>query len=444
MASTTPAPTRHLPTRHNPLMVENPPAYVDLVSRRHLGQTQLTPRMVPTMATVASDSSSLPVFDYAHLRAPLPRGIVSGIFKISPSSYFLMRRSQDGFVSATGMFKATFPYASAEEEEMERRYIKSLPTTSPEETAGNVWIPPKEALVLAEEYRILPWIEALLDPADISLTSGADGSPPKDIKAPPKFFTGRLGPPSPNTLPRPLRSRRSVSPTKSASNRRSPIKQRAARKAPQSSRASHASTVETPTSSAQHSAAPSLTNGDIPVLTPASSVIKIESIDDEVKVEKVANEPAVVPAPVEEEPKSKLYIEQDVKVDETGEKVTHTTVEVESPLAGEPPSAEETARMVAEAKEMIKAATEGITASAASPPTASPAGKKSKRKADEIEADEEANKENPESVVSEQPKTKKTKTEVDLKKERIKKRAFIGISATIAVGALIPYVMGVL
>jgi len=54
------------------------------------------------------------------------------------------RRSSDGFISATGMYKAAFPWSSHEEEQIERKYHKSLSSGKGEEVAGNVWIAPIE------------------------------------------------------------------------------------------------------------------------------------------------------------------------------------------------------------------------------------------------------------------------------------------------------------
>jgi hypothetical protein len=383
--------------------------------------------MVAAIPGAEVDASSLGWFDYAHLRAPLPKGIVSGIFKSSPPSYFLMRRSQDGYVSATGMFKATFPYAEQDEEEAERKYIKSLPTTSHEETAGNVWIPPDQALALAEEYKILPWIRALLDPSDIGVTNGVDNSPPKKIAAPPKFFTAQpaLAPAAPVPTRSSMRTRRSVSPTKSTGSTRraiaSPRKRRVA---------SSQSSVATETSPSE-SQAPTLVNGEIPSQIPVPifkpTVAKIESEDDIVKIESIEREPAVVLQPAEEEPKIKVHVDEETKLGKDGEEMKRTKVEVEVPLLGEIPSAEDAAKMVAEAKAMVEAAAKTIAEDSPIPSA------KSKRKADEIAEDETEKKEE---GATKQPQAKKAKTEVELRREKIRKRAYLGLTATFAVGAV--------
>ncbi|KAH6856029.1 hypothetical protein B0I37DRAFT_67025 [Chaetomium sp. MPI-CAGE-AT-0009] len=436
---------RRLPERHNPLLTEDVPSHSDLVSRRRLGQTQLTARMIATAPTGEVDTTALGAFDYAHLRAPLPKGIVSGIFKSSPPSYFLMRRSHDGFVSATGMFKATFPYAAQEEEEAERKYMKSLPSTSHEETAGNVWIPPEEALVLAEEYKILPWIRALLDPADIVTTAGADSGPPKKISAPPKFFSGQptLAPPTPST--RSSRSRRSASPAKSAVPKRAVATPRRRRAA---SSQSSIATDSLPTSVGD-SVSPTLVN-ETPFQSQlsASSMLKVAKLDDgtetELKIESIEKEPAVVLEPVQEEPKVKVHLDQDVSVDADGEEVKHTKVEVEVPLLGELPSPEDAAKMVADAKAMVEAAVKADNEAAGAASSS-----KGKRKADDIAQDEEG--EGTEEGAAEPPRAKKVKTEAEVRKEKIRKRAFFGLTATVAVGALgalvpilTPYVMNAL
>lgn len=50
------------------------------------------------------------------------------------------RRSSDGYVSATGMFKAAFPWATHAEELLEKEHVRDLTDTAPDEIAGNVWI----------------------------------------------------------------------------------------------------------------------------------------------------------------------------------------------------------------------------------------------------------------------------------------------------------------
>ena len=372
-----------------------------------MGQTQLTAKMVAAGHSGDVDPSALGVFDYAHLRAPLPKGIVSGIFKSSPNSYFLMRRSEDGYVSATGMFKATFPYAETSDEETERKYIKSLETTSPEETAGNVWISPEQALHLAEEYRITPWIRALLDPAEISVTNSAD-SPQKNIKAPPRFdlTIGQpmFAPPTPSSipssLPRSTRGRRSASPSK---------KRAIASPRKKTSRASAQSSVSTDSPSVKEEAehVNGVSNED-----DASTATK-----DDVQIEQIEKEEAN-----DEEPKVQVKVDQDVKVFK-GVETTHTSVELELP-ADHLPSAEEAARLVAEAKEMVKAAAESVAAAEPS----------KKRKADQITTGDDAEEENTDAAASEEPRAKRAKTEVELRKERVRNRALIGISATLAVG----------
>ncbi|KAH0598558.1 hypothetical protein MHUMG1_03859 [Metarhizium humberi] len=436
---------RSLPTRHNPFLLENVPECMltpatvfvarssrlinlpspdlELVQRRRLGQTKLTPKMV---GGDDAESTALGVFDYAHLRAPLPKGIVSGIFKSSPTSYFLMRRSFDGYVSATGMFKATFPYAEASDEEAERRYIKSLPTTSPEETAGNIWIPPEQALALAEEYSIGIWIRALLDPAKIPVSSYSNpDSPPKNISAPPKFdfvkASAKLAPPSTSTLAKSSRSRRSVSPTKGS--RRGPASPRKRK-------------IQSKASSTEPAADKVEVNGDSKKGKQEDMVLKTSEF-----------EPAVVLEPRTEDATMKIRVDE-VSKDAAGHETKHTVTEVDVPLpmAGEPPSAEEVARMMEAAKEMVQKDREADEKHAEQQKkydddkgtdTTTTTIKKGKRKAGDIsmsEKDDEKAHSMAEEAKEEQPRAKKVKTEAELRKDRVKNRALFGIGATVAVG----------
>jgi hypothetical protein len=375
-------------------------------------------------------AKQLGTFDYAHLRAPLPKNIVSGIFKPAPASYFLMRRSNDGYISATGMFKATFPYAEVAEEEAERNYIKSLSTTSPDETAGNVWISPTHALELADEYGIRVWIKALLDPTPIVVNPKGDTTP-KKISPPPTFLL------APEDLAAPngsvgaggrsgealRRSRRSVSPSKIAS----PSKKSIA-----TPRKLKAKIAEEGASAASKSLQQALKSASTAEASPASSSVadKEEAAVSSPEPKRKSKAKAEKAEKADKEPKVTVQVDKEVIVEGDVETM-HTHVEVEMPAGfAELPLPEDTEAMIAKAKEMVDAAVkadaEAKEAAEAGPSKA--VTRKSKRK-----AEEEAEKEE-EKTEGEAPAAKRVKVESELKKEKVRTRALIGISATLAIG----------
>ncbi|TAQ87540.1 hypothetical protein B7494_g4121 [Chlorociboria aeruginascens] len=410
------APNRHLPVRVNPLMTEEVPPYEVLVDRRRLGQTDLAVKAGQVGTSNSTKPKNLGTFDYAHLRAPLPKGIMSGIFRPSPASYFLMRRSHDGFISATGMFKATFPYSEVAEEEMERKYIKSLPTTSTDETAGNVWIPPHHALELAQEYQILPWIKALLDNAPIDVNQAKDATP-KSISPPPRFVFGEESTTTPTFSPESLAvpvlqdvapalvpHESSVDPTPSGRGRPR-----------RSASPSKASRIASPRKTG----------------TARARKIKQDSVEPSAKaasknLQQALNAAAAESEPSEtkEEPVVRVNVDTDVVV-EDGVETSHTHVDVEMP-AGLPelPLPKDTEAMIAKAKKMVEAATRESNGESTS------ISKKLKRKAEEVE-EEEVSKGSGSTEVA---PAKKVKVESDLRRERVKTRALIGLSATLALG----------
>lgn len=416
------------PRRRSFLPISSRVLVSELVARRLLGQTKLSPKVANSGSP---DQANMGVFDYAHLRAPMPKNVVSGIFKKAPSKYYLMRRSRDGYVSATGMFKATFPYAEAAEEEEERRYIKSLPTTSHEETAGNVWVPPEQALQLAEEYQITPWIKALLDPAVVALPDNAES---KTILAPPAFEllrpTPSLAPPTPPSLAR-SRGRRSASPTKM------PAKKPAASPRKRSTRVKSDS-VEPPRTRSR-----------------SQSVDVEEASARASKEAEVKLDSSLVLQSVEEEPASKEPEKAD-KAEKPARKPTRQSKKKSVDMGGEalfaagaPPTKEETMKMLEKAKQMVEAAKEPSPEPASEEATEEAPlvngadlteEKKSKRKAKEISTGDkpgEGSKEGAEEGEGEEsvePSTKKVKTEVQVRKELVRRRALFGLSATVAVG----------
>lgn len=375
-----------------------------LVARRRLGQTDLAVKAGQVGTSNSTKPTNLGTFDYAHLRAPLPKGIQSGIFHPSPASYFLMRRSSDGFISATGMFKATFPYAEVKEEETERKYVKSLETTSTNETAGNVWIPPHSALQLAEEYRILPWIKALLDHEPIEVNLPKDGQP-KPISSPPKFF---LLPQESLAAPVPTpsrRLRRSASPSKIASPKKTAGSTRTRKSAKKEGSAEPSSKLSSKKlQQALKTVADEVEDKAEDTMEAPESKAKSEEPETEVEEEVI-----------------RVHVEQEVKVKGDVE-TTHTRLEVEMPPAfADMPPPEDTEAMIAKAKEMVEAAVQNGEVGVA--PI------QSKRKVDEIEEDVEEEG----AVVPAPAKKAKVQSEL-LSKERVKTRALIGISATLALG----------
>ncbi|KAI7113025.1 hypothetical protein KC316_g19381, partial [Hortaea werneckii] len=410
-----------------------------LVERRCLGRTELKVKPGQVGTSNATKPDNLGVLDYAHLRVPLPKDLgTSGIFSRGsnrkfPESYFLMRRSNDGFVSATGMFKAAFPYAQAEEEIAEKDYIKNLSDTASEEVAGNVWIHPDQALQLADEYGIRLWIAALLDPEPI--THGND----PHIKSPPPYSQSKMA----------NGSRRSRSPEK---------KQQQPQQPPVETRASTRSRRSASVRSESPGATPQVKTPSRPKATPRKSrrgrgtlsrvdegaaAVEAESVngretgstDENVKIE-VETTTHQHPA-ASRTTRSARAASEDVG---GGEDEERTKVNIELP-AGNPdlPIPNDTEAMLREARRMVKEAedldaADGGRGDEGSSNSNRPS--KPKRKAEEmIEDDDEIGLEGPRSGPA---AAKRTRVEIKLRKEKIKKRAAVGITASLALGALVP------
>ncbi|RPB05982.1 hypothetical protein L873DRAFT_1661165 [Choiromyces venosus 120613-1] len=346
---------RSLPSQRNPLLQgADIPPYNELVDMRRLGQTNLG----------SKGGNDTVLFSYVHLRAPLPQPLEgSEIFgSVAPESYFLMRRSQDGYVSSTGMFKASFPWAKKKEEDHERQYVREhFEKTSPDETAGNLWIHPTDALALADDYGMRLWIEALLD---------------NDTAPAPRRRSTRSASPSKRLGSTPRKTR-----AKAAKD--SPLKKEVAPIAEAMEEETEVVTLTTTEKT-------TLSTETAPVLTNGNGV------------------ETSLTTPVKGEPTIKLRVDQeseekgDVKVARNSE-------------------------MIAKAKEMVAEAQRLDSGSDVAP--VNDVGRK--RKVDDIEGAEESEA----GEESEHRQTKKSKVlEEELKREKVKNKALIGLTAVLAIG----------
>ncbi|KAH6613969.1 apses transcription factor-like protein [Boeremia exigua] len=411
--------TRQFPERMNPLLEPTDSTAIEiLIERRRLGQTNLGTKTGVTGVTSATKPQNSGLFDYAHLRVPLPKDLSgSEIFMPGsngyPVSYFLMRRSSDGYISATGMFKAAFPWATLAEEEAERKYQKTFPSAGPDEVAGSVWIAPEESLSLADEYSMRHWVLALLDNEPIE--KGAKDKHNVHIQAPPKFDLSKaqnvkLPPHTASLRTTRARSTRSVSPSKMATPSRklaTPRKSRATRGRSEAMKAEEifqSIATESPSSAL-------VSNGVKPSesLVAASGDVQ-DAQDSGVKSETVR-------------------IEVKETVEQKGDsEVTTTNVQIDVPATfPELREPEDPTKMIEEAKRMVEEARE-LDAGASSTLTSS------KRKVEDVLDPEELEAERPAKL------TKKLyTTEQKLTKEKVTRRALVGLTVMAALGTAIQY-----
>ena len=315
------------------------------------------------------------------------------------------------------MFKASFPWAKRSEEQAEREYVESLPTTGTDEVAGNVWIPEKsgtfyksclvgsadrvEALELAEEYGITPWIVALLDTSPVqSVNTGGDD---KAISSPPKFeFTAgdKLFLQPPNSTPARGRGRpRASSPAKGTPSNKLTSPRKRTTKA-----------VKEASAAAARQASDSLQAA----LDSAASVTESVADSDMAAPESEKANP--------DEDKVVVSVQTDVEVNGDVE-TTHTNVQVKMPAdSPELPLPETTEEMVAKAKEMVEEAVKMEGASSSK--------KAGKRKAEILDADDDEAADD--KIV--QPAKKPKVLEQEVKKQKVRNRALVGVAATIALG----------
>lgn len=262
------------------------------------------------------------------------------------------------------------------------------------------------------------WVRALLDPTDIAQSPS---SAKKKITPPPRFDLPAVEAPT-QLSPIAARTRRgrSASPSKKAV---SPRKPRATRTAKESSTAG-----TTAANASLQSALEGSVNGTVEESVEVDEEVKQEDVDEKKKTRKTTKSKKSAPVTEteedEEEKQTAAAVEETVsprKGKKSGTEQTTFSVDMPISFLPEAPSAEETQQMIAKAKEMVQEASKDGEEAAES---SSKADKK--RKTDALSDDEE----------DEETKTLRTKRakvlEEKLKKERVRNRALVGVTAAFA------------
>ena len=232
------------------------------------------------------------------------------------------------------------------------------------------------------------WVKALLDPEEIPQSPA---SKKKHISPPPKFEMATdktILPPLTNGPTSRARGKRSTSPSKIAS----PTKKDGSPRKPRQTKAMKEAAVANANAA---SAKLQAELDDAASMAPSESVVSEPEKGDKVKVE----------------------VESSVEVN--GEiETTHTNIAVEMP-AGSPelPLPEDTETAIATAKKMVEAAVDHEADSSSR--------KSKKRKADDVEDDIDGD-------LPTQPTKKARVLQEKLKREKVRSRALIGVTATVA------------
>lgn len=240
---------------------------------------------------------------------------------------------------------------------------------------------------MAEEYGMYNWVRALLDPSDIVQSPATTK---KNISPPPKYdqFPGKpiLPPPSVSKASK-SRSTRSASPSKIAS----PAKKANPTASPRKRQSKAAKEANLANANAASAALQS-------ALDDAASTVEQESVNGET-----------------------VKVEVDSSVDVNGEtETTHTNVSVEMPAG----SAE--LPLPADAEKMVETAKRMVDEARALEAESSPRNSK-KRKVEEVEPQEL------DADLPVQPAKKAKVLEEKLKREKVRTRALVGVTATLAI-----------